>query len=100
MANSSVVSSVDRALTSLVFVLARLGVHEKADDRVKRTGDELEQHEANDNRLRAAVRSGDSQGRVKAERGEQGLVVDEQLEQSQGEQQVALCDKEEFGRVG
>jgi hypothetical protein len=74
-------------------------VHEEAHDRVEWARDELEQHEADHNRLRTAIGTTDSQRRVKAERREQGLVVDEQLEKSEREQEVTLSDEEKLGGV-
>lgn len=74
-------------------------MHEEAHDRVEWARDELEQHEADHNRLRTAIGTTDSQRRVKAERREQGLVVDEQLEKSEREQEVTLSDEEKLGGV-
>jgi hypothetical protein len=54
-------------LTGLIFVFSSLSVHEDLSNTVERSKDELVEHEADHDRLRASVRGRDSQSWVKVE---------------------------------
>lgn len=93
-------SEADGKLVGLVLVRAGHGVHAKLDDRVKRCEQHLVEHEANDNRLGSASWGRDGQAGVKAKRGKESLVVDEDGEDGEGEEEVQLGGKKESAWVG
>jgi hypothetical protein len=92
----------DGEFVGLILVFPGLLVHQKLDDRVERFEHHLEQHKADDDGLRrgGTVRTSHGQGGGEVERGEEAAVVDEDVEEGEGEQEVELGYEQELGRVG
>ena len=100
-ANSSALVSLHPPLsegirTRLVLVFPGQRIEQELDDRVERVQDELEEHETNDDGLRRGRR----EAWVEPERGEEGLVVDEDGEHGECEEEVGLSDEQKLGRMG
>lgn len=86
-------------LTSLVLILACLGVDEELDEGVEGLDEQLVEDEADDDGLGSANGRFDGQAGVKAERGEERLVVDEHREEDEGPEKVALGDEQQAAGV-